>query len=272
MLPVANAFGSLGVFFEFIIAGVKDLTPSGWMIIVSVIGTATWWVYRTYHKFYDKALDVRDKLIAGIEKSEVRIKAEKDELQTTIIQISKHVAILRAAVSPDAGRSVLILEEFVRKLLLFITLQMTVKNALNELSTCVLVRPPLCRMHSKDGLLVNKVLDIKKVFRDVEFQSIRIVLESVLFLQKIESERNAMPDLPSMIKQFSIVEPLKELRNAQAMIFELWGADDLRERFETFDLAYFDRIIAGFEEEQKAQERAGISFEDTGSRGQGICV
>lgn len=258
---VANAFGPLGEFFEFILTGVEDLTPSGWMIIVSVTGIATCWVYRTYHKFYDKSIDVRDKLIAGIEKSEDRLNNEKQELQTSLSLISKKVAILRAATSPEAGRSVLILEEFARKLLLVITLQMTVRNALKELSTCVLVRPPLCPMHSKDGLLVNKVLEIKKVVSDVESQSIRIAVESVLFLQKIENEPNMIPSLPEMIKRFSIVEPLRELRRAQTKICELWGDDDLRDRFETSDLADFDRIIAGFEEEQKAQAKADISFE-----------
>ena len=262
MHPDANVFGPLGEFFEFILTGVKDLTPSGWIIIVSVIGTATWWVYRAYHKFYEKNIDIRDKLIDGIEKNEDRLNKEKSELQTSLSLISKKVAVLRMAAGPDAARSVQILEEFARKLLLFITLQMTVKNALNELSTCILVRPPLCPMHSKDGLLVEKVLEIKKVFSDVEFQSIRFTVESVLFLQKIASDPTVLPVLPDVIKRFSIVDPLKKLRSAQAEIYELWGADDLRKRFETFDLADFDHIIAGFEEEQKAQAKADISLED----------
>ena len=262
MQPVANAFGPLGEFFEFILAGVKDLTPSGWMVIVSVIGIATLWVYRTYHKFYDKNIDVRDKLIAGIEKNEDRLNKEKNELQTSLSLISKKVAILRVAAAPDAARSVLVLEEFARKLLLVITLQMTIRVALNELYTCVLVRPPLCPMYSKDGLLVKKVLEIKNVVSAVEFKAIRIVAEAVLFLQKIESEPNAVQELPDVIKRFSIVEQLKELRRAQADIYELWCDGSLRDRFEKFDLADFDRIIAGFEEEQKAQAKADISLED----------
>ena len=272
MLVIANSFGDFGKFFEYVILEIPKITTEAWIIIVSVICTVTYFLYKVtsfiikeYHKFYDKSVKLRDGIIAGMEKSEERLKIDKKELQEDYALLKTQLSLLSIAASKEAGPAFVLLSELCQKLLKLILFKILVNNVFDSLFSYVLLRPPLCPLTGKKGEIAKEVLNIKFQLGRLDTRTMILVVEASGFLNRFKAQPTSIPNLPDKIKNFSLTHELQTLKELYHKIGELWG--DERNKFFDYDddPITFDEMIKAFEEAEKVDTRAEFLIKNSGN-------
>lgn len=265
MLVIANSFGEIGNFIEFLIRDVANINTGGWLIIVSVTSTAILWHYKAYHKFYGKSVEVRDILIDGLEKNEERLKNDKQLLHDDYALLKTQLSTLSIAASKEAGPAFVLLSELCQKLIKLILFKTLVNHVFDSLYSYVLLRPPLCPLTGKKGEIAKEVLNIKFQLNRLDTRTMMFVVEASGFLNNFKAQPTSTPSLPDKIKSFSIAQELQTLKDLYHKIGELWGDEKNKFFYYSDDLISFDDMIKTFEDVENIDKRTKMLIKNTGN-------
>jgi hypothetical protein len=246
------SIGELVEFAKWLTGSISELTPGGWVLIVTIVGFNGIWVYRTYHRIYDKSIAVRDGLIVAMEKNEGRLKGEKTELQNCLHQLGCTLSVMRVATGPGANQAVIQLESLVEVLLSIETVKILTEQLHRGLAKCILLFPPIFPLYGDVQSNVAKIHAVEQSLAEINLKTLIPVVHSHIYLSELHHDTSVVPTLHPAISGFDIGSILKNIKTISLEIDDLWKDSKTKEEFRCLDPTVFETSVAIFEKKQKS--------------------